>query len=354
MTNRAGKLLVVLAMFTVLVLGSFLSGTVGPSLVRAQEPLRVAGQQFENAEAFVRSGRRCDTPIPTENQVRRARLAAESVRSLAGVEDALSPTSEVVIKVSFHVIHASDEGKVTQGQIDKQIEVLNMAYRGSGFQFQLNEVDYTDVAGDAQREGWFTMAHLGEDEREAKRTLGKDPESQLNIYTANLGDSLLGWATFPSDLAGDKERDGVVLLYTSLPADEGSPHPMNWPFGLGHTGTHEVGHWLGLYHTFQDGCFPPGDEVDDTPPHQTNVGCPSATTDTCTGDKDPSNSTKPWTDPIKNYMNYTDDACMSELTPRQIRRMREQTVAFRPRLFDVSADARERIMNAARAAGRGP
>lgn len=366
-TNSIGKGMVLLAVPAGLLLGSFLSQSLGLRRVHAQDPpqakqaeaqkaegkpLQVVGKAFPNEVAFVESGRRCDTPIPTENQVRRARLAAEAVRRVAGIEDFLSPTTVVTIKVCAHVIHKGDQGKVQQAQLEQQIAVLNKAYHGSGFKFTVESVDFTDVAGSADRAGWFTMGHMSAEEREAKETLGRDTERFLNLYTANLGDSLLGWATFPSDLEFNPKVDGVVILYTSLPAADGTANPEGGPFGLGHTATHEVGHWLGLYHTFQGGCVPPGDEVDDTPPHRTNSGCPAVPPDTCVGDKDPMAPTKPWTDPIKNFMNYTSDACMNEFTERQTRRTREQSTSFRPRLFDTGNDLRERITKAARAAWR--
>ncbi len=314
--------------------------------------MEVAGKQLTVRE-FVESGRRCDTPIPTDNQMRRARLAAEAVRRVAGVEDSLNPSNKVTIRVAFHVIHKGNEGKVSRARIDQQINVLNKEFRTFGFNFALaGDPDYTDVDADADRADWYTMGHLSAEEREAKTTLGKDPERFLNLYTANLGDGLLGWATFPSDLAADVDMDGVVILHTSLPAEDGSANPAGGTFGLGQTATHEVGHWVGLFHTFQGGCVPPDDDVKDTPPHQVNFGCPSPVPDSCSGDMDPSDSTKPWLDPVHNFMNYTDDACMSEFTSGQIRRTREQTTTFRPKLYDIPSTLRADIRRAARAAGR--
>ena len=226
----------------------------------------------------------------------------------------------VTIPVWFHVINNGSlptNGNVPDAQIDAQIQVLNESYSGgtggadTPFRFQLVGVTRTTNAS------WYTMGHGSTAEKQAKAALRVGGATTLNIYSANLGGGLLGWATFPSSYARDPINDGVVILYSSVPGGTAAP------YNLGDTATHEVGHWLGLYHTFQGGCAKQdhrGDLVADTPAERSPAfGCPVGR-DTCK---------YPGSDPIHNFMDYTDDDCMFELTAGQSLRMDAQWSAYR-------------------------
>ena len=216
------------------------------------------------------------------------------------------------IPVYWHRIHGTGGvgGTVTNSQIAQQMAVLNAAYLGSGFTFQSPVVDDTNNAT------WYTCSG-GTCETQMKNALRKGGSNALNIYSNNMGGGLLGWATFPSSYASQPMMDGVVILYSSVPGGTAAP------YDLGDTATHEVGHWMGLYHTFQGGCSTSGDGVSDTPAEKSAAfGCPVGR-NTCTGTKYPGN------DPITNFMDYTDDACMNTFSAGQNARMNTMWTAYR-------------------------
>ena len=226
------------------------------------------------------------------------------------------PKATVVVSVYWHVINNGSgisNGNIPDTQIAKQIAVLNNAYVGSGIQFNLVSTDRTTNAS------WYTSTG-GTSESQMKNALRQGTADDLNIYSNNMGQGLLGWATFPSSYASNPKMDGVVILYSSVPGGTAAP------YNLGDTATHEVGHWMGLYHTFQGGCATntnKGDLCADTPAEKSPAyGCPAGR-DTCTG------SRFPGLDPIRNFMDYTDDACMDMFTGNQSTRMNQMWVAYR-------------------------
>ena len=192
--------------------------------------------------------------------------------------------------------------------IQAQMRVLNDSFSGAtagaatAFRFELAEVTRTTNTD------WFNMDYQSIVERRAKTELRRGGANALNIYPTD-GGGYLGCATFPNRYASQPELDGVVVAYGS------SPHGDIDNYNLGDTLPHEVGHWLGLYHTFQNGCTTNNDYVSDTPAERYPAwGCPEGS-DTCTSGK------YPGLDPIHNFMDYSYDSCMYEFTTGQAVRM---------------------------------
>jgi len=225
--------------------------------------------------------------------------------------DAINTASTDVplVPVWVHVVRRGT--KISQGNtphtwIVAQINVLNTAYAGR-IKFQLLGVTKTTNIG------WFPLRTTGSAEWRMKQALRRGTMQTLNLYTTQLTGGLLGWATLPTD--GSLAMDGVVVGFTTLP---GSPTA---PFNLGDTATHEVGHWHGLFHTFEGGCSASGDMVSDTPAVATpTYGCPRGR-DSC--------SSLPGSDLVNNFMDYSDDSCMNSFTEGQFSRMQQSWIAFR-------------------------
>lgn len=256
------------------------------------------GQQRE-----VRPPLKCGTPDPTSETIVRVETQLSSSKGTRPSQLG----SVITIPVYVHIIVRTDGtgGPQTKSQITNQIRVLNDAFSGStggagtSFQFYLAGIDQT------KNNSWFTATDGSTAEVQMKNALHQGGPGDLNLYLNNMGQGLLGWATWPWNYASQPLQDGVVVLTRSLPGGTATP------YNLGDTATHEVGHWLGLYHTFQGGCSTGNDQVADTPAEASSAfGCPTGR-DTCTG------ASFPGLDPIENFMDYTDDSCMYKFTQGQ-------------------------------------
>ncbi|KAH8116731.1 metalloprotease [Phellopilus nigrolimitatus] len=276
--------------------------------------------------AFASSSDRCGTERSDEEialaekkfQTKLSQSKLGNVDSAPGARSAADTT----ISVYWHVISeddTTDGGNIPDSQISDSIDVLNQDYVNSGLTFELVSTD-RNVNAD-----WFDHAGPDTDQQTAmKEQLRQGSAADLNVYSTGFVDiekqGLLGYATFPDSFQENQEDDGVVIAFTTVPGGSQTG------FNSGKTLTHEVGHWLGLYHTFQGGCYNSGDAgnsgdfVSDTPAEASPAsGCPTGR-DTCSSSG---------VDPIHNYMDYSDDACLTEFTQGQYARITNQVGAFR-------------------------
>lgn len=270
-------------------------------------------------------------------------------------------TTTVVVPVVVHII-LPNPYMVTDADVQSQINALNidfsglnpdssnggtfMGLRGHGqIQFTLaRRTPGGQLTNGIERRAGNTASNINLAVDPIKRTsLGGldvwDPNSYLNLWVGSdaSGLGILGYAQFPG--AGPAADDGVFLNYQSFGTSSCYTIPV---FNRGRTGTHEVGHYFGLYHIWGDesGCtgddfrqlpggsftLPAGlfnptgqgntpSDIGDTPNQAgATTSCPGGvSTDAC--------ATMSPGKMYQNYMDYTDDACYSMFTIKQVQRM---------------------------------
>jgi hypothetical protein len=173
-------------------------------------------------EAFHSSGHRCGSHKSKEDVDRDEaehkkileRILSSSSSNLRS--NVFSKTLELdvvtYVNVYIHVIMSSSGlGDISDSMIQSQLDVLNQDFNSSNFQFVVRSIDRT------LNDQWYTMGYGSSAERNAKSALRNGTAADLNMYLANLGGGLLGWATFPADYLRNPTNDGVVVLSASLP-----------------------------------------------------------------------------------------------------------------------------------------
>lgn len=253
---------------------------------------------------------------------------------------AISRTENVRIPVVVHVVWNTEEQNISDDQIQSQIDVLNEDFRklnpdvsqvppawsnrvadmGIEFFLATEDPDGNQTTGITRTQTSKTFFINTEDDVKFASSGGKDAwpsDRYLNIWVCHqiksqIGDNILGYAQFPG---GPAETDGVVIIDTGF-GTTGTARP---PYDKGRTATHEIGHWLNLYHIwgdefrFEDPCSR-SDEVDDTPNQAwPNYGVPIYPHITCNNGPDG--------DMFMNYMDYVDDRCMVMFTQGQATRV---------------------------------
>ena len=223
--------------------------------------------------------------------------------------------AHVGIPTYVHVIKGTHKGERTPigpKRIRRLISTLNNGMAGNQnqlsaaarYRFTLKKTNYT------KRDGWYHAYFNGPRDKRMKRALHVGNARTLNIYINGGGPSgdqpALGWSRFPWQYAGAPRLDGVSVNVAALAGGRAVG------YNLGDTVIHETGHWLGLFHTFQGGCSREGDLVSDTAAEAEPSFYCETTRDTCTA---------PGLDPVRNFMDYSEDACMNMLTKGQVQRM---------------------------------
>ncbi len=294
-----------------------------PAVVKAPcEPMtRVAPGHARHDAVDLTEAERART-----EEERNRRVSARTARSAATVAQL---PAHILVPVYVHVIKGSHAGEqtVNDRKIRRVMEILRAGFRGdqsqfavaTRYSFTIKKITYT------RNDRWYHAALFNKADRQAKTQLHRGFSRALNLYFSGAetqGLPLLGYARFPWQYALNPKLDGVTVNVNGLPGGRATG------YNLGDTVIHEVGHWLGLFHTFEsktgNGCDPINDGVTDTPAEiDANFRC-SDLDNLC----DPTElATK--LDPALNFMDYTFDTCMRLFTAGQAARMDYEYATYR-------------------------
>jgi len=216
------------------------------------------------------------------------------------------------IPVYVHVVYSNSNENISDAQVASQIAVLNDDFRRNNNDANNTPSEFASVAADTEIN--FTLANTfryansrtswGTNNAVKAEYPPVTPETHMNIWVANIGGGILGYAQFPG---GNLATDGIVVS----PQYFGTTGYVAAPFDGGRTTTHEVGHYLNLRHIWGDGRCNRDDFVADTPSSdRPNYGCPTSAVHCRSNDQ------------FMNYMDYTDDSCMNMFSLGQKERMR--------------------------------
>ncbi|MDX5319454.1 MAG: PKD domain-containing protein, partial [Bacteroidota bacterium] len=250
------------------------------------------------------------------------------------------------IPVVFHVIHQYGDENISKDQILDQMRIINEDFRRLNADASNTRSVFQSVAADCEMEFYLAKrdpngncteginriySPLTNDARDNVKAVSYWPSDRyLNVWVVKSiknsvddpGVITLGYAQFPWDRSTRPTTDGIVLR-ADYTGSIGTAANKNQG---GRTATHEIGHWLGLFHTFQGGCNPGGgwgEQIQDTPPvKEASSGC-AIGANTCTNDF------PDLPDQVENYMDYSNGTCMNMFTVGQKNQMISMINAYR-------------------------
>jgi len=242
--------------------------------------------------------------------------STEGPCDIASMRDGWIPDPEQPITYIRLVVHilAEDDGSnpiTTEEETWGHIDNLNVNYLPYRIQF-VGEIDQVNASQ------WRGLGESQVDQ--LKNATAWDPTSYLNVWATNV-DFNYSFATFPwsGDVLGP--TGGIIMGH------------FHWSSTPSSTLSHEVGHCLGLWHTFHGvdevspcgdcGEYPGspnpdtrGDFCADTPGTPTVTACGSSSDNSSCGDQLPYGYTMP-----ENYMAYTPSSCQTMFSTQQSGRM---------------------------------
>ncbi|HPI54281.1 MAG TPA: M43 family zinc metalloprotease, partial [Chitinophagaceae bacterium] len=292
--------------------------------------ITILGTSLSQAQRICGSADHYQTMLHEDAQFAQNRLLIEKQTE----EATKNPTKTrvvITIPVVFHIVYNTATQNVSDAQIASQLAVLNADYRKLNADWSNTPAAFQSLVADCEIQFCMaqqdpsgnatngivrkstSVASFSTNDAVKKSAQGGDDawnsSKYLNIWVCNLSGGVLGYAQFPGGAAA---TDGVVITYTGF----GTTGTAAAPFNKGRTATHEVGHWLNLFHIWgDDGTACTGSDLVGDTPNQggENYGCPTFPHVSC------SNGTNG--DMFMNYMDYTDDACMYMFTAGQKARM---------------------------------
>jgi hypothetical protein len=256
----------------------------------------------------------------TNPEAKKSRLKLENQTTKFQIQKGINTTIPVVV----HIVYKNGNENISNAQIQSQLDVLNEDFTRTNADAFNTPADFLPIVSNTQVN--FCLAQQSPNGNPTNGIIRKqtttnffplfgdaiyydslggstawNTQKYLNIWVAEIESGILGWAQFPA--AGDTNTDGVVIDFEHF----GTTGTAIYPYDLGRTATHEVGHWFNLYHIWGDNSCG-NDYVNDTPiQEQGNFGCKIHPYISCsnTGDM------------FMNFMDYTNDACMNSFTEGQ-------------------------------------